>query len=463
MDGGRAGSLRGEVGGRVASDAQLASALQRLEYEDFAEARRMGPGWEDVQRGRAWWEAEAEVLGRMRDRASALGAGREEGAAGAAGAAGAGRPLGLRAAGAGTSLLHGLPPPRRRELRLEPLTWAEEEALASTSVPGGANPSVRHGGREVHVAGGAGGVEDVIDGNRRMLDACRVRTWPSSPHGPWVPSQAAGVAAAGRPTPGTGGGVGGLLGGTPQPPSQPPPPLKRARSQEDFAATSIAIRQRLNSGGCIGIPRTDAPTARPARAPPPDELDRARDRARLERVLHDYGLCEREVAGDGNCLFRAVADQLFRDGGEAHAWVRQLAADQLRLHRDAYEGFVVLRVEPPPPPPTQQHVYGGAGVGGGSGGEEETWDGYCQRVGRLGTWGDHVCIQALADALGAQFNILSSYAARSCIEVPPGQASGAKLAVRDRHLFLSFHAEVHYGSVWPQGEAPPPSRQASVF
>ena len=429
MDGGRAGAPpapgAGEV--HVASDARLASALQRLEYEDEAEARRMGPAWAAVQEGKAWWEGEGEEIGRMRDRVSAEGGGR----------APVGRSAAEGVVASGTSGGRGFPstnPPRRRDLRLEALPGGDEEALASTSVPGGANPSHRFGGRhgDALVAAGGGSVEARIEEQRRMLDACRVRVWPSSEA--WVPAS---LPAAGVPSGGARRGNGETVDWGVAPPQAS---LKRARTQEDFEATSMAIRRKLNVGGCVGIPRAGALAARPAEAPPPDDLSRAAERARLERLLRDFGLAEREVAGDGNCLFRAVADQLFRDGGEAHAWVRALAADQLRLHRDAYEGFVAL--------PPGEDAFGLVGGGG------DAWDAYCARVARNGTWGDHVCIQALADALGAQFNILSSFAAGSYIEVPPGPASGNPRAVKDRHLFLSFHAEVHYGSVWPRGDEP---------
>ena len=43
------------------------------------------------------------------------------------------------------------------------------------------------------------------------------------------------------------------------------------------------------------------------------------DHVRLRERLSMYGLDEREVRGDGNCQFRALSDQIFRDGGGNHA------------------------------------------------------------------------------------------------------------------------------------------------
>jgi hypothetical protein len=42
-----------------------------------------------------------------------------------------------------------------------------------------------------------------------------------------------------------------------------------------------------------------------------------------------YGLVERAVKGDGNCQFRALADQLYRTA-DMHADVRRTVVHQLR-------------------------------------------------------------------------------------------------------------------------------------
>ena len=42
-----------------------------------------------------------------------------------------------------------------------------------------------------------------------------------------------------------------------------------------------------------------------------------------------YGLVERTVRGDGNCQFRALADQLYRSE-DMHADVRRTVVHQLR-------------------------------------------------------------------------------------------------------------------------------------
>jgi hypothetical protein len=55
--------------------------------------------------------------------------------------------------------------------------------------------------------------------------------------------------------------------------------------------------------------------------------------------LRKYNLCERKIKGDGNCQFRAVADQLYRDS-KFHLDVRRIAVHQLRSNPTTYSQFV---------------------------------------------------------------------------------------------------------------------------
>ncbi|CAJ1387112.1 unnamed protein product [Effrenium voratum] len=62
------------------------------------------------------------------------------------------------------------------------------------------------------------------------------------------------------------------------------------------------------------------------------EAEAARRHARLERLLAAHGLAERPVAGDGNCQFRALADQLY-GSEEHHDAIRAQAASSPGLLR----------------------------------------------------------------------------------------------------------------------------------
>jgi hypothetical protein len=149
--------------------------------------------------------------------------------------------------------------------------------------------------------------------------------------------------------------------------------------------------------------------------PTPD--DARADHARLSSRLLLYGLREKAISGDGNCQFRALADQLWRDPNR-HGEVRSRVLKQLRDDPGAYSVFVT-----------------------------EPYDAYVARMGRLGTWGDHLTLQAAADAFRVRLCLLTSYKDAFVIEVQPREEAGGAppgAAV----LWLSFFAEVHYNSLY---------------
>ncbi|CAI7849186.1 unnamed protein product, partial [Closterium sp. NIES-53] len=59
----------------------------------------------------------------------------------------------------------------------------------------------------------------------------------------------------------------------------------------------------------------------------------------LTERLAVYGLRELPMVGDGNCQFRALADQLFRNANR-HAAVRQAVVQQMRAHSERYSPYV---------------------------------------------------------------------------------------------------------------------------
>lgn len=62
------------------------------------------------------------------------------------------------------------------------------------------------------------------------------------------------------------------------------------------------------------------------------------------------------------------------------------------------------------------------------------------------TWGDHICLQAIADAYGLKINIITSYPQQdSCfIGITPDKVKTHRI------LYLSFWAEIHYNSIYPK-------------
>ncbi|CAD5164074.1 unnamed protein product [Musa acuminata subsp. malaccensis] len=150
------------------------------------------------------------------------------------------------------------------------------------------------------------------------------------------------------------------------------------------------------------------------------------DHQRLTERLRLYDLVDLKVQGDGNCQFRALADQLYRSP-EHHKFVRQQVVDQLRSHPEIYDGYVPM-----------------------------SYDDYLKKMSKNGEWGDHVTLQAAADSVqfhhllqyGVKIFILTSFKDTCYIEILPSVEKSKRV------ICLSFWAEVHYNSIYPEGELP---------
>ncbi|XP_062167403.1 OVARIAN TUMOR DOMAIN-containing deubiquitinating enzyme 12-like isoform X2 [Alnus glutinosa] len=140
------------------------------------------------------------------------------------------------------------------------------------------------------------------------------------------------------------------------------------------------------------------------------------DHQRLLDRLQMYDFVEHKVQGDGNCQFRALSDQLHHTP-DNHKFVRQQVVSQLRSHSENYEGYVPME-----------------------------YDDYLEKMSKSGEWGDHVTLQAAADCYGVKIFVMTSFKDTCCIEILPN------FQKPDRVIFLSFWAEVHYNSIYPQGD-----------
>ncbi|GFR49572.1 hypothetical protein Agub_g11619 [Astrephomene gubernaculifera] len=154
---------------------------------------------------------------------------------------------------------------------------------------------------------------------------------------------------------------------------------------------------------------------------PPEPPVVSADRRRLAATLALYDLVELQVAGDGNCQFRALSDQLYGHP-DSHTEVRQAVVATLRRRAESYRAYVP--------------------------GEYED---YCTNMAKSGTWGDHVTLQAAADTYGTRIVVVTSFADSPVINIEPAVQN------LQRTLFLSFWAEVHYNSLYPMEE--PPAQQ----
>ncbi|KAI6673392.1 hypothetical protein NL676_001298 [Syzygium grande] len=150
----------------------------------------------------------------------------------------------------------------------------------------------------------------------------------------------------------------------------------------------------------------------------PDVNEATLDHERLSERLVTYNLEEMQIEGDGNCQFRALADQLFRNS-DHHKIVRKEIIKQLKHERKLYEGYVPMK-----------------------------YKSYLKKMKRSGEWGDHVTLQAAADRFAAKINLVTSFKDTSYIEIVPNGKNPTK------ELWLSFWSEVHYNSLYERGDVP---------
>ncbi|KAK3145407.1 hypothetical protein QOZ80_3BG0252470 [Eleusine coracana subsp. coracana] len=180
---------------------------------------------------------------------------------------------------------------------------------------------------------------------------------------------------------------------------------------EDFSVLDGEVGKRLNDMVPVPhVPKTNG------EIPSVDEA--ISDHQRLLDRLVLYGLVELKVNGDGNCQFRALSDQFYRTP-EYHRFVRQQVVKQLESHPDIYAGYVPMDYKE-----------------------------YLKKMSKSGEWGDHVTLQAAADTYGVKIFILTSFRDTCYIEILPIVEKSKRV------ICLSFWAEVHYNSIYPEGELP---------
>eukprot|EP00005_Dracoamoeba_jomungandri_P000537 CAMPEP_0174253942 /NCGR_PEP_ID=MMETSP0439-20130205/3306_1 /TAXON_ID=0 /ORGANISM="Stereomyxa ramosa, Strain Chinc5" /LENGTH=264 /DNA_ID=CAMNT_0015335271 /DNA_START=67 /DNA_END=861 /DNA_ORIENTATION=- len=138
------------------------------------------------------------------------------------------------------------------------------------------------------------------------------------------------------------------------------------------------------------------------------------DRKRLKKRLKTYTLREYKISGDGNCQFASLADQLYRNPDLAGV-VRSIVVKYMSKHPEMYQTFV-----------------------------PGDFESYCAIMECDGTWGDHLTLKAAADRYGVQINLITSYKDSPLVSIIPKQKNTERL------LWLSFHGELHYNSLYTE-------------
>ncbi|KAF3445090.1 hypothetical protein FNV43_RR14783 [Rhamnella rubrinervis] len=193
-------------------------------------------------------------------------------------------------------------------------------------------------------------------------------------------------------------------------------------TEDDYTiANLLAEDEKLRTDGKLGkrLSHLDSiPHTPRVNGEIPDVNDATLDHERLSERLATYDLAELQIEGDGNCQFRALADQLFRNS-DYHKHVRKQVGKQLKHHKKFYESYVPMK-----------------------------YRSYVKKMKKTGEWGDHVTLQAAADRFGAKICLVTSFRDTCYIEILPKDQNPV------REVWLSFWSEVHYNSLYASGDVP---------
>ena len=159
--------------------------------------------------------------------------------------------------------------------------------------------------------------------------------------------------------------------------------------------------------------------------------------AALTELLGKQGLCLQRVAPDGNCLFRALADNLWGES-ERHVELRAACVTGMVARSDHYAAFLL------------EEDLADLGVWG--------FDGYIEKMALDGTWGGNSELLAVADSLSRE--IIVHQAGERPWGVTPAAAAVAALLPP---LHVAYDG-THYDSVRRMGamEGPAEHERASL-
>lgn len=128
-------------------------------------------------------------------------------------------------------------------------------------------------------------------------------------------------------------------------------------------------------------------------------------------ILGNLGLYAGEIHGDGNCLFRALSDQLYGTQNE-HPQIRKKVVSYIKQHRERFEPFAAAYAD--------------------------SFDEYVDRMSQDATYGGHQEIVAFAEAYHQQVIIYQSDR-KYAVNPTDGDAIG--------RIHIAYHTWEHYSSV----------------
>ena len=127
----------------------------------------------------------------------------------------------------------------------------------------------------------------------------------------------------------------------------------------------------------------------------------------------------REVRGDGNCLFRAISDQIYGSDSH-HEIVRQRCMDYLKVQKRYFELFI-----------------------------EDDFDEYIKEKRKNGVWGDDIELEVLSEIYNRSIEIYCGSATPLKCFHEEKQRDICNEGIVSSPLRLSYHGKNHYNSVIP--------------
>ncbi|CAJ0937254.1 unnamed protein product, partial [Mesorhabditis belari] len=141
------------------------------------------------------------------------------------------------------------------------------------------------------------------------------------------------------------------------------------------------------------------------------------ERTFAETLQRERGFLIREIVGDGNCLFRAVAYHVYADE-EMHAEVRRLCLNYMEQNRDHFSQFIT-----------------------------EDFSGYLARKRKLNIHGNHLEIQACSEMFARPVEIYE-YSIDPLNVFHPIRGSPSSQQHPQSPIRLSYHDGCHYNAVY---------------
>ena len=138
----------------------------------------------------------------------------------------------------------------------------------------------------------------------------------------------------------------------------------------------------------------------------------------FENRLKRHGLTALEVGGGGNCLFRAIAHQLYNDPNR-QLEIRTTGVQYLQNNPERFIESAVI--------------------------DNMSWLEYITRMSRDGTWGDHIIMQSIAEAMNLSINVVESSSNFTELTV----VEPVNRSPESRTVYIGHIGEMHYVSTKP--------------